>query len=1381
MANFVQQSSEVIVIRSGMRVMQNMALTFDCCLAEILTTVCNGSTVVLRNDLLDTLPKVDVLMATPSILATLDPTKYPNLRHVITAGEALPRPLAERWSSHCPVTNMYGPTECFVCHAVQFNSGGPVTIGRPLPNTECYILDHKLRPVPVGVPGEIYVGGICVTRGYVNRPDLNSKALLPNPFTGRGYLYRTGDVGRWLLDGTVEYFARSDDQVKVRGHRVEPQEIEAVLGQCLEASSVAVVIASGKLYAFVCPDSVAPSGLRAHAVANLPPYMVPSAFFPVMELPRNTNGKTDKRRLLGILPSLISQACDRAVTAPENEVQLLIVDTMAQVLNMPASQIDIHDSFLHLGGDSISAIRLSSLCRDRGIHVSIAQIFQYGTPAALAGIIDFDCSPSATMAYQPFELVASSGVTIEELTAEVATGLGVETEAIEDILPVSSLQQGFLVSTLKDPSAYMVQMVYDLTGLLDVAKLHQSWSQVVRSHQILRTKFLVPTDQSQQAFLQVVLRDTDFEWTYHDQPLTSLDQAVHHHLAADRARGFTLTGPLLRFAVYRGPAGRHLFCTTFHHALLDAWSESIVMAESLEYYHGVKTQPRPQYHEFIQHLTHSDQESMVAFWRDNLDGVKLHPTIQFPRESNAKSTEHGEISHPVSTSLLTIKQFCRGTGLTVNSLLRAVWALTLARYLGENEEVTLGVLVSGRNMPVPGIEGMVGMCINTLPLRVRVDRNHTITDFLRQVNADSGTLTAYEQCSLVDIKRWAKLDADSELFNSLLVYDNYDIATSASTDQMNYVPRSGQNFTEYAYTANFYDQDDMLMLNLSYQTRYCNPSYAHYLVHFIDHCLAAIVSYRTGTLGNLLTMPAAEQALIRQWSDGITVDFPQKDWLAHQFFTQHLATRADAIALESATDQFTYAEVYHRACAIATALHSQGARCGDRVALLFTRCPEFIFSYLAVLLLGGVCVPMDARNAPDRLLYMVDLLEDPWVMTHSTTSDLVAELGLTQEQVIYADHVVTDPTQEPKVKHPVEHTPDSLAYIVFTSGTTGQPKGVQVTHRSLANFTLAFSERFQLLPDCRFLQMSNLSFDALLIEMFGAFHAGGTLVFQDGELFDDLHRITACFLVPSVLAALEPTDYCNITHLLVGGEAFQASAVAKWSDRVRLYNVYGATEATIFSHGRLITSGVNISVGTTMANMQCYILDDQLRLVPIGQPGEICMGGTGVSEGYWRRPELSSKVFVSNPFGPGQIYRTGDVGCWLTDGEVQVLGRKDFQVKLRGFRIELGEIESTCQAFLGVANAVALVKDKCLAVYISPSDVKVEALKEHITAKLPHYMVPEVIVSMETLPLTSIGKADRRALQAMPLPQEPDLDGFEDLPVSKTFATLRHALIETLS
>ncbi|KAJ1923075.1 hypothetical protein IWQ60_006115, partial [Tieghemiomyces parasiticus] len=698
-ASYLQQSEKVHGVAPGTRFMQNMALGFDCLILEVLTTLAQGGTLVVRTELLDTLPRVEAVMITPSVLAMLDPGNYPNLQQIITAGEALPTLLAQRWARHCRVLNLYGPAEAFATHSIPLGPDDQVTVGNPIPNTECYVLDAELRPVPFGVTGEICFGGPCVTRGYLNRPELNRTQFVPNPFTGNGRLYRSGDLGRWLLDGTVEYIARKDDQVKVRGYRVELTEVEAVILQAPEVESAAAVLLDGKLYAFVTPQGVPVCQVRAFTAARLPAYMVPTATFALDQLPLSHNGKADRRSLKKLVPALLVRDGGSTTQGPRNSAERLVVAAMAQTLNLSAEEIDIHESFFQLGGDSISAIRLSSLCRDHGIYVSIAQIFQYGTPAALAGTIDFDSSPSAMIAYQPFELVVSSEVAIEELTAEVATSLGVESGAIEDILPVSSLQQGFLVSTLKDPSAYMVQMTYDLTGPLDEAKLHQSWSQVVRSHQILRTKFLVPTDQSQHAFLQVVLRDTDFEWTYHDQPLTSLDQAERQHFAADRARGFTLSGPLLRFAIYRGPADRHLFCTTFHHALLDAWSESTVMAESLEYYHGVKTQPRPQYHEFIRHLTHIDQEGMAAFWTTNLDGVKLHPIVQFPKESNATPTEHGEICHPVSTSLLATKQFCRGMGLTVNSLLRAVWALTLARYLGENEEVTLGVLVSGRNVP----------------------------------------------------------------------------------------------------------------------------------------------------------------------------------------------------------------------------------------------------------------------------------------------------------------------------------------------------------------------------------------------------------------------------------------------------------------------------------------------------------------------------------------------------------------------------------------------------------------------------------------------------------------------------------------------------------
>ncbi|RKP33455.1 hypothetical protein BJ085DRAFT_35250, partial [Dimargaris cristalligena] len=373
MANYVQQAESTVCITPGLRLMQNMALTFDGALLEIFTCLCKGGTIVMRTDILDTLPMVEALLATPTVLASLDPSKYPKLKKVMAAGEALPRQVAERWANHCRVFNFYGPTECLMSHSIEYTPGSALTVGKPVPNTEAYILDRNLRPVPVGVRGEICVAGIQVTRGYVNLPELTRERLLPNPFTGNGLLYRTGDTGRWLADGTVEYFSRHDDQVKIRGHRIEPQEIETVLLSHPDVKSAAVVIVNRKIYAFVCPSSVTVESVKSHIGRILPAYMNPNAIFYIDELPRNTNGKTDKHALAARIAELTSMDTGRTITAPQNPVQVLVVEALSQTLDIPCDQIDIYDSFFQLGGDSISAIRLSSLCRDRGLHISIAQ------------------------------------------------------------------------------------------------------------------------------------------------------------------------------------------------------------------------------------------------------------------------------------------------------------------------------------------------------------------------------------------------------------------------------------------------------------------------------------------------------------------------------------------------------------------------------------------------------------------------------------------------------------------------------------------------------------------------------------------------------------------------------------------------------------------------------------------------------------------------------------------------------------------------------------------------------------------------------------------------------------------------------------------------
>ncbi|KAJ1929687.1 hypothetical protein IWQ60_000961 [Tieghemiomyces parasiticus] len=1374
----------------GARVFQAASPVFGGFFMNTLSTLRQGGTLVYPgDDMRATLATVDVASMTASLLDTLNPDDYPNLKLINVGGETLLRELADRWCRRVILRNLYGPAEATMANmTTTVACSGKVTIGRPITNAECYIIGDHDQLVPIGFTGEICLGGAGVSGGYVNRPELNTVKFVQLPFTS-GRVYKTGDYGRWLPSGEVQYLGRVDDQVKIRGHRVELGEICSTLLQLPDVKKAQALVQDGRLLVFVTPKTLIASKLLAALRATLPEYMLPQRLFCLDDIPLNVNGKANRAELLAYVTQLNdSLDATTLVTAWQHrsKVARAVTASVETVLNLPSHVITADQSFFQLGGDSLSAIRLSTLLRQEGIEAPVPSIFKADTIGLLITELEATTDPTATvesdLPYQPYSLLspdATSVTTIQEIAAQMA---GVKLVDIQDILPVSGPQSDFLINTLKDPTAYMVQSVVEVKGTLDVDRFRRSWEQIGLRHEALRAKFVVAGAFSDHPFLQLIMDRCDFEWSY--QPIVSddVDTAIQKFKEADGQRGFTLAGPLLRLALFSVGTASHRLCVTVHHALLDAWSTGIVLAETMESYHGTPHQDRIQYHSFLGQAGLRDPASAIQYWQTNLDGVRVQPPVQFPVALASSEHSHGTIGYQFSPPLDAIRSYCQSVGVTLNSLLRAVWALTLARYTGSHDEVTFGVLTSGRNLPVEGIEGMVGLCINALPLRLSLPTHGYFVDFLHQVNQTSGALMAYEQCSLVDILRWAKIPADAQLLSSLLVYDNFEAYRPAvANPTVEYGVRTSQNTTEYAYALQFADHADRLGVNIQFQTAHCQASYVQLMSQFMDHCLLTIVTHHDTEIDGLMRLPQSEKALVSRWSAGTAVDFPQKDWLAHQFFTQHLAAQPDAIALESATTQFTYAEVYRRACAITAILRDRGARPGHHVALLFVRCPEFIFGYLAVLLLGGVCVPMDTENAVDRLAYMLDLLDDPWVVANSTTSELAAELGIDTSRLVFADHALTpaDPGQE---RHRLldQYSPDSLAYIVFTSGTTGRPKGVQVNQRSLANFVLAMSERVRLPSGCRFLQIASLSFDASHAEILFTFHAGGTLVLQDGELVKDLTRGSGCTLVPSVLAVIDPSCYPQLSHIIAAGEALPPNVAAKWSSGRNLHNIYGPSEATIASHYKLIRPGDAVTVGSTLANVQCHILDEQLRPVPIGMPGELCIGGVALSRGYLKQPELTEKAFVPNPLGSGNLYRTGDLGCWLSNGEIRVLGRKDFQVKLRGFRIELGEIESSCQTFPGVANAVAVIKGQHLVAYVTPATIDTAELKRSIATRLPQYMVPTYLVGLDKIPLTLVGKADRKTLESLPLPTPSKFIDDDDTYTSETFTIIRRALIETL-
>ncbi|KAJ1970194.1 hypothetical protein IWQ62_000103 [Dispira parvispora] len=1692
-ANYVQQPEEVLGIVPGLRMMQSMSLASDCSTIEVFGGLCNGVTLVLRTDMLDTLAKVDTVMLTPSVLATIDPSHYPNITRVLVGGEALPLHTAERWANHCRLFNVYGPSECFATHSTEFRVGDPVTIGRVIANIESYILDDQLRPVPFGVPGEICLGGIGLTRGYVNRLELNRTKFVGNPCSPDGSrLYRSGDLGRWLLNGTVEYFARKDDQVKIRGYRVEPQEVEAALLECPGVVSAAVLPHDGKLYGFCSPEDVDIYKVKECLNQTLPPYMVPQSVFSMDSIPLTVVGKIDKHSLKSTLEQRLANTDERVVKGPNNPTEQVIHRAMGETLNIPLDHLDARDSFFQLGGDSILAIRFSSLCRERGIRMSIAQIFQYKTVTALGQLVkdaveigdplptlapweltllDYGskCVPteSVTLAvaeeklstlastlssivqscsvfnsrydplgrqliYQPHPSVAIEknveasvrldasqgvwlrgiytsgcdglnlvtlvahrfplnrvggwsgilqgvakqcpelGVTLNpatvdrlstllvpkgeagsshqlvipycdnpfsnslvhnglhtplsviammgfllalrqlggfdpvsivgsgccasydskcfdkkppvdvltelqrakewyhshlihddspgipkasilyhyndasqshgvplieqyisfwnkaadlqaavnfrpnflvlrlfhrdvdkaesllvawknqvkilldlpnqlrdtdhcfipadfphlaltsgdlnELVADVQRDLGIPPAAIHDMYPLSTMQKNFVVNTLRDPTSYIVQHVFRIAGELDLTKYRAVWDKLGNRHTILRTKFLASH------MVQVVKDQADIDWMISEGPLTT---SVEEYQQTVRQLGFDLSGgnPLLRIHLFPDINGQGWLCfLAVHHAVIDGWSYQQLMNESLALYHGERLQGEVPYLRFIESVSNHDSAADKRYWTDAFKGLQPTPDLPFPHLFQEDLYRKDTV---VLNRTAPLHQLCRTWGITFNVLLRGIWALMLNQYLGKPDEVTFGVMVSGRDGQVDGLDRLVGPTINTLPFRAKVVPQQPVAAWLQGLAEQSTQLLEHEQTSLVDIKHWAGVDTNAQLFHSVMTFGRYlESGASSEKSLIEYHSLTGYNDTEYPLMASFDEPVPGGALHLTIMASH-EPLYMDGLVDCISHLLSRLDSADPDALsvGTLLHPSPTALAQVQAWIPGPTVIPSNPNVLTVlDLFTQTLVHQPHRVALETMYGRYTYHECYTQACTIGRALLNYGLRPGTNVALLFTQSAHYFMAVLATWLVGGVAVPMDATNAPTRLQSMVNSLGEG--------AFLVTRIADDSDQVtlpdFYAAKIITDDLEslrDTTLDLPsCRQDPTALALIIHTSGTTGVPKGVMLRHESIINYISYITQFVSLPTTCRFLQAVNIAFDGYFMITLSMWAVGGTLVLQDGELVDDMKRVTHCGLTPSMLGVLNPEDYPQIEAVFSGGEALSYSVTNNWlAAGKRVVNVYGPSEITIASHVGLIAPHELISIGRPISNTTCYILDDECKMVPPGVPGQICIGGIGVSNGYWKQPDLTSKAFIDNPFGPGKIYLTGDLGCWLPNGKVYYNGRKDHQVKLRGFRIELGEVESWCERLdLNIQQAVALVVNKQLVTYVSPKSVDANEVMQELKQALPHYMVPAYVIPLDDMPKTRNGKVDRRTLAKYPMPQVTNSIGFED-------------------
>ncbi|HSF38816.1 MAG TPA: non-ribosomal peptide synthase/polyketide synthase [Thermoanaerobaculia bacterium] len=1367
-------------LTAGDRVLQKTPFGFDVSVAEIFGPLLAGARLVIARPgghqdsayLARTIAESGITQVhfVPSMLRVFleepEVDAVSGLRRVIASGEALPPDLARRFHERLggrgvELHNLYGPTEAAV--EVTFHACRPgeerVPIGRPVARTRIRLLDRDGGPVPAGVAGELHIGGVQVARGYLGRPDLTAERFVPDPWGEAGArLYRTGDLARHLPDGEVEYLGRIDHQVKVRGVRIELGEIEAALLAEPGIREAVVVVREDRpgdrrLVAYVAGDAVESSALRERLGERLPSSMVPALFVALDSLPLGPSGKVDRRALPA--PGAERPEARAGLAAPETPAEWTLAAIWSQVLGI--ERVGRHDDFFALGGDSVLSIQVVARAREAGLRLTPRQLFQHSTVAGLAAVAG------------PVGPVGSEG----DPAAGPASWPPVPEDRpdLEEIYPLSPMQEGMLFHSLHElpgSGLYVQQSRYDLEGL-DVRAFAEAWEALIARQPVLRTGFPAwesgPPVQEVHRAAPLPLCQEDWRHLSAGERQAGLQDLAR----SERRAGFDLARPpLLRLVLVRvSESGFHLIWTQ-HHVLMDGWSVPLLLGELLRLYRAaVEGRPaellpvRP-YRDYIAFLERrGDRARAEELWRRTLAGFEAPTPLPGERRTGpsggaaAPAWGQDRILWPPA-ALSGLEAFARRHRLTVSTLVHGAWALLLGRSSGSGD-VVFGSVTSGRPAELPGVETTVGLFINTLPVRVKMPAGLAVLPWLRSLQADQTALREVEHTPLREVQRWSGLPAGTPLFESLLIFENYPVDEGLGRDLGGLEIRPVETSMRTNYPLNLEAMaSGGLSLRLEHDVRRFDPVDIRRAKGHLEQLLRGLFEDAERPLADVPWLSEGERhQILREWNE--TGALPPGDASVVARFERVAERMPDRPALSQDGRRFTYGELDRWSNRLARALRRRGVGAETRVAVLAERSPELIVALLGILKAGGVYVPLDPEYPRDRLDFM---LEDSGAAVLLTRSDVAGALD-----------------GEGGERLPAGPDPGQLAYVIYTSGSTGRPKGVMVSHGALARLAEALGPVLRVEAGERVLQFCSPSFDASLQEIVSALTAGGDLVLRTDAMLESAGAFLATCQRESISVLTLPAAYWHelvakmdaeglalppgLRRVFIGGERALPERVAAWHRHApegpRLINGYGVTESTVLSTAGLATPaapGREVSAGRVLAHTEAYVLDSQGRPVPAGVAGELHLGGDLLARGYLNRPGLTAERFVPHPFPPApgaRLYRTGDRARAFPNGEIELLGRGDHQVKVRGVRIELGEIEAALRAEPGIREAVAVVRedrpgDPRLVAYVAGDASRSPDLRERLGTRLPAAMIPSQVVWLDALPLSAHGKIDRRSL-----------------------------------
>ena len=1290
---------------------------------------------------------------------------------VMCSGEALPASLVHRFHERLPgveLHNLYGPTEAAVdVTAWPCLPDGKLTsvpIGRPIANTQIYILDARGQPTPIGVAGEIFIGGVQVGRGYLNRPELTAERFLLDPFAKEpnARMYRTGDLGRWRADGAIEYLGRNDFQVKIRGFRIELGEIEARLTKhpgVREAIVVAHEDTPGdkRLVAYYTGEAgVDARDLRAHLTAALPDYMAPAIYVRLDALPLNANGKLDRQAL----PAPEGEAFGaREYEAPSCTMEETLAGIWATLLKV--ERVGRHDNFFDLGGHSLLAVQVLSRVRQAlGVEAKLADVFAWPVLGDFATLLG-----------------EAAGAVLTPIPAVDRT----------KPIPLSFAQQRlwFLAQLEGASEAYHVPLNLTLTGRLDREALRRALDRIVDRHEALRTTFEAIGGEPVQ---RIAAAETGFALIEHDlRGRSDITDELKRLAEEEAAAPFDLSGgPLIRGRLVQEAAQEHTLLITMHHIVSDGWSMAVFMDELKTLYTAFlngEANPLPslpvQYAEFAAWeraaLANSEMaEQQAAYWKKALAGAPALLELPADRPRPAQQDYAGAMAEVDLDAELTrrLRDLSKRHGVTLYVTFLAAWAALMGRLSGQ-EDVVIGSPAANRGRAE--FEPLIGFFVNTLPMRIDLSGDLTVGELLARVKKQALAAQQHQDLpfeQVVEAVQPQRSLAYSPLFQVMFAWQNTPRAAFELPGLRVASIAVPHATAQFDLVLSLDDSDGCIRGFAEYATSLFERETIERYLGYWKHLLESMAADEGEQVGRLTLLSEAERHQVLVEWNATEADYP-RDRCVHELFEAQAAKTPDAVAIVHGDRNLTYAELNAKANRLAHYLRGLGVKPDARVAICVERTFDMVAAVLAVWKAGGAYVPLDPAYPVERLSYM---LADCGAVVLLADARGSKALGDHAKNVPLIDFGRDSRLWESQPDSNLDRIsigllPQHLSYVIYTSGSTGAPKGVMVEHRGVCNLALAQIKAFLVEPESRVLQFSSFSFDACASELVMTLCRGAALILPPPEsimagavLIETLarHDVTHATLPPAVLSALQEdsgSDLGLVHTLIVAGEAPTAEMVKRWGEKRRFINAYGPTETSVCATTYECRSAekANPPIGRPIANTQIYILDANLQPAPIGVTGEIYIGGAGVARGYLNRPELTAERFLLDPFAKepnARMYRTGDLGRWRADGAIEYLGRNDFQVKIRGFRIELGEIEARLREHPGVREAMVVAREdtpgdkRLVAYYTGEAGLEARDLRAHLTAALPDYMAPAIYVRLDALPLNANGKVDRRALPA---------------------------------